>query len=122
MTDRIQTHWIGCETDHHACALARLDAARSKLHDANNAYAAALQEIQSWQMEVAGRDSDIELLRALLDEAPHEHACSFNVCPLCDSRKNTPLHDDVHMKQEYHHAFQNGKCNCWKARIPRAGG
>ena len=82
------------ESDYEARVREREEAER-KLAD-------ALQSVQSWQMEVLGRDSDIEQLLALLDEAPHSPAC----------RKM-----DVQLKGAYSLA-----CNCWKSRIPRAGG
>lgn len=42
-------------------------------------------------------------LRALLDEAPHTIGCS------------------IHMKQRNGYS-KDGECDCWKSRIPRAGG
>lgn len=44
-----------------------------------------------------------ETLRALLDEAPHTIGCS------------------IHMKQRNGYS-KDGECDCWKSRIPRAGG
>ena len=81
--------------------IAEYEALVREREEAERKLADALQSVQSWQMEVLGRDSDIEQLLALLDEAPHSPAC----------RKM-----DVQLKGAYSLA-----CNCWKSRIPRAG-
>ena len=52
-------YWI--DRDDYEAVVREREEAERKLAD-------ALQSVQSWQMEVLGRDSDIEQLRTLLDE------------------------------------------------------
>ena len=54
--------------------IAEYEALVREREEAERKLADALQSVQSWQMEVLGRDSDIEQLRALLDEAQRDAA------------------------------------------------
>lgn len=68
MTDRIQTHWEGCETEHHACALARLDEARARIARLEEAARFALNYITNTENEWGITLKTGDKLRAALGE------------------------------------------------------
>lgn len=71
MTDRIQTHWIGCETDHHACALARLDEARARIAMLEEALRGLHDDVADYQRinNLGGYDNHwMRIARAALGE------------------------------------------------------
>ena len=86
--------------------------------EAERKLADALQSVQSWQMEVLGRDSDIEQLRALLDEAQRDAAryrWLRDVWWLGDYFDTPDPVTHANAAEEFDEAID-------EARIPRAGG
>ena len=61
------THWAGCEREHHACALARLERAEAGLQERGVERDNAEQEVENLRAALAKAEADAAAMRLALE-------------------------------------------------------